>query len=309
MTTLDTGLPINRSIDSKITPALRLSVQKASSAFQKDFCYDFLQALVDEPEIADPIGIRLFLNFCLKKPETLVESWSDAIDQTIDLTNLNQSAESILYELDNFLEFIHGLVELIELGEVFKLAYHEIDAWKLTHKLLEPIQRRIYELALQDRDQFLKATNSKPSPITQTESSLDHLNHLNPSNHSTHQNQSASDHPSVESTPELIIASDSINSGFYQAFVSLDKFLKHAFESRVLLEPAKLVDDLTELNKRRTELQSFRSNFPSIQTSNLITKKFGRFGREESAIDNFLESEKFKELTKLKNTMSGGRLL
>ncbi|KAG0141353.1 hypothetical protein CROQUDRAFT_110520 [Cronartium quercuum f. sp. fusiforme G11] len=265
MTTLATGLPIDRTINSKITPALRLSIQKATSAFQKDYCYDFLQAFVDEPEVADPIGIRVFLNYCLKNPESLIESWLDSIDQNVDLTDLNNSADPILTELDNFLEFIHGFIEIIELGEIFKLAYHEIDAWNLCKKLLEVIQRRLYELAKLDKE-----------------------------------NQNDQN--------ELIIGSEDSNSAFYQAFISLDKFLKHTFDSRVLLEPGKLVDQLSELNERKIEIQSFKSQFPLNLSSTSLIKKFGRFGREESSIDNFLLSDKFKELMKLKNSMSGAQL-
>lgn len=266
MTTLNTGLPIHPQLTSKLTPALRISIQKATSTFQKDFCYDFLQAIVDEPEISDSIGIRLFLNFCLKKPETLIESWIDSIDQTLDPHDLFNSSDSILIELDNFLDFLDGFIQIINTTELFKLTYHEIDAWNLCFKLLDSIQRKLVELAQLD------------------------LNCLK--SNSTHQ---------------LTIASDSVSSSFYQAFMSLDKYLKHTFDSRVLLEPAKLIDHLSDLNERQTELKSFRNQFPTIQSSNVLTKKFGRFGREELAIDQFLESDKFKELIKLKNSVGGGK--
>lgn len=268
MTTLNTGLPIDHQIPSKLTPALRISIQKATSSFQKDFCYDFLQAIVDEPEISDSIGIRLFLNFCLKKPETLIESWNDSIDQTLDLSDLYNSSDSILIELDNFLDFIDGLIQIINTTDLFKLAYHEIDAWNLCFKLLDSIQRKLYDLAILDLD----ASNSNPTSY------------------------------------QLTIASDSSSSSFYQAFMSLDKYLKHTFDSRVLLEPAKLVDNLSELNERQTELKKFRTQLPTIQSSTVLTKKFGRFGREELAIDQFLESDKYKELIKLKNSVGGAQL-
>ncbi|KNZ54212.1 hypothetical protein VP01_3008g3 [Puccinia sorghi] len=270
MTTLGTGLPISsRPADTKITPALRLAVQKATSVFQKDFCYDFLQALVDEPEIADPIGVRLFLNFCLRKPDNLVDSFLDSLDQNLGpAESFSEAADTILNEIENFIEFVHGLIEMIDGGEIFKLAYHEIDAWKLCYQLLEPVQHRLFDLAVQDRHYF--ANSSEPY--------------------------------------ELTFASDSTSSGFYQAFVTIDKFLKHSFESRILLEPAKLVEDAEQLAERRTELQTFRALFPSTQNSTLLIKKHGRFGREEATIDQFLESDKFKELSKLKATMSGGQL-
>ncbi|KAA1122066.1 hypothetical protein PGTUg99_025666 [Puccinia graminis f. sp. tritici] len=276
MTTLATGLPISsRSAETKITPALRLAVQKATSVFQKDFCYDFIQALVDEPEIADPIGVRLFLNFCLRKPDNLVDSFLDSLDQNLGpAEGFSEAADTILNEIDNFIEFVHGLIEMIDGGEIFKLAYHEIDAWKLCYQLLEPIQHRLFDLAVQDRHHF--------------------------QNHN--RDSSASSEPF-----ELTFASDSTTSGFYQAFVTIDKFLKHSFESRILLEPAKLVEDADQLAERRTELQTFRSLFPSTQNSTLLVKKHGRFGREEATIDQFLESDKFKELSKLKATMSGGQ--
>ncbi|EGF99997.1 uncharacterized protein MELLADRAFT_68185 [Melampsora larici-populina 98AG31] len=267
MTTLNTGLPIDHQIPSKLTPALRISIQKATSTFQKDFCYDFLQAIVEEPEISDTLGIRLFLNFCLKKPETLIESWQDSIDQTLDSNDLYNSSDSILCEIDNFLDFIDGFIQIINTTELFKLAYHEIDAWNLCFKLLDSIQRKLYELA------SLDLSNLKSDP-----------------NH------------------QLTIASDSSSSSFYQAFMSFDKYLKHTFDSRVLLEPAKLVDHLSDLNERQIELKAYRTRFPTIQSSTVLTKKFGRFGREELAIDQFLESDKFKDLIKKKNSVGGAQL-
>ncbi|OAV87006.1 hypothetical protein PTTG_29623 [Puccinia triticina 1-1 BBBD Race 1] len=108
--------------------------------------------------------------------------------------------------------------------------------------------------------------------------------------------------------PELTFASDLTSSGFYQAFVTIDKFLKHSFESRILLEPAKLVKNADQLSERRTELQTFRAVFPTSQNSTLLIKKHGRFGREEATIDQFLESDKCKELPKLKSTMFRGQL-
>ncbi|PLW43665.1 hypothetical protein PCANC_05374 [Puccinia coronata f. sp. avenae] len=281
MTTLTTGLPINsRTADAKFTPALRLAVQKATSVFQKDFCYDFLQALVDEPEVADPIGVRLFLNFCLRKPDNLVDSFLDSLDQNLGpAESFSETADTILDEIENFIEFVHGLIEMIDGGEIFKLAYHEIDAWKLCYQLLEPVQHRLFDLAVQDRSHL-----------------SNHLNNRESNN-------------SVSSEPyELTFASDSTSSGFYQAFVTIDKFLKHSFESRILLEPAKLVEDAEQLSARRTELRTFRALFPSTQNATLLMKKHGRFGREEATIDSFLESDKFKELSKLKATMSGGQL-
>ncbi|WAR63157.1 hypothetical protein PtB15_18B239 [Puccinia triticina] len=279
MTTLATGLPISsRAADTKITPALRLAVQKATAVFQKDFCYDFLQALVDEPEIADPIGVRLFLNFCLRKPDNLVDSFLDSLDQNLGpAESFSEAADTILNEIENYIEFVHGLIEMIDGGEIFKLAYHEIDAWKLCYQLLEPVQHRLFDLAVQDRSHY-QHYNRDPSSSTFAE------------------------------PYELTFASDLTSSGFYQAFVTIDKFLKHSFESRILLEPAKLVEDADQLSERRTELQTFRAVFPTSQNSTLLIKKHGRFGREEATIDQFLESDKFKELSKLKATMSGGQL-
>ncbi|KAI8460035.1 hypothetical protein BY996DRAFT_4607754 [Phakopsora pachyrhizi] len=284
MTTLATGLSISRTQDTKMTPALRLAVQRATSVFQKDFCYDLLQAMVDEPEIADPVGIRVFLNFCLKKPDTLVDSFLDSIDQNVILgisnTNLeafNDSAETILNEVENFIEFINGLVELIDSGIFFKLNYHEIDAWKVCYRALEQVQRRLFDLAVQDRQRLTDRIDEKLNSLSKDEI-------------------------------ELTFASQSTSSGFFSAFVAIDKFLKHSFESRVLLEPAKLVEDLEELNERKNELATFRKMFPPVQSSTTIHKKSGRFGREEAAIDQFLDSEKFKELSKRKSLMLGGQL-
>ncbi|EGG05016.1 uncharacterized protein MELLADRAFT_107966 [Melampsora larici-populina 98AG31] len=234
MTTLTTGLPIDHQIPSKLTPALRISIQKATSTFQKDFCYDFLQAIVEEPKISDTLGIQLFLNFCLKKPETPIKSWQDSINQTPDSNDLYNSLDSILCEIDNFSDFIDGFIQIINTTELFKLAYHEIDAWNLCFKLLA----------------CLDLSNLQSDP-----------------NH------------------QLTITSDSSSSSFYQAFMSFGKYLKHTFDSRVLLEPAKVVDHLLDLNKRQIELKAYCTWFPAIQTSTRLIKKKGRFGLEELAID------------------------
>jgi hypothetical protein len=210
-----------------------------------------------------------------------VDSFLDSLDQNLGpAESFSETADTILDEIENFIEFVHGLIEMIDGGEIFKLAYHEIDAWKLCYQLLEPVQHRLFDLAVQDRSHL-----------------SNHLNNRESNN-------------SVSSEPyELTFASDSTSSGFYQAFVTIDKFLKHSFESRILLEPAKLVEDAEQLSARRTELRTFRALFPSTQNATLLMKKHGRFGREEATIDSFLESDKFKELSKLKATMSGGQYL
>ncbi|KAI9621149.1 hypothetical protein H4Q26_013347 [Puccinia striiformis f. sp. tritici PST-130] len=291
------------SIKHENHPGLRVAIQKATSVFSKDFCYDFLQAIVDEPEISDPVGVRLFLNFCLRKPDNLVDSFLDSIDQNLvgsSAESFTENSDTILNEIENFIEFVHGLIEMIDGGEIFKLAYHEIDAWKLAYQLLEPIQRRLFDLAVQDRHHFNNHRNNN--------NNNNHNNHNSNHHHHHHRNNSNGQNSQSIEPFELSFASDSNSSGFFQAFVTIDKFLKHSLESRILLEPAKLVEDTDQLIERRTELQTFRAMFPSSQNSTLLIKKHGRFGREESTIDQFLESEKFKEFSKLKATMSGGQL-